>query len=431
MILKGTVIWTPELGRIEVREGAYLVADGATVRGVYQERELPADCAGQPVTDYGRALIIPGFTDAHVHAPQFLNAGIGMDEELLPWLNHHTFPLEARFADPAFAERAYRAFLNALWAAGTLRFVAFATVHAQATWRLMRLAEQAGFSGLVGKVNMDRNAPAELAEDTARSLAETEELVLRTREELRQVGFIATPRFVPSTTPALMEGLGELVERYHLPVQSHLDENRNEVALVRELHPDAPSYAHVYDAFGLMPAGRTVMAHCIWLTEPELELLGEKRVLVAHSPQSNANLTSGTMPLRRWLDAGLACGIASDVAGGSDVALARHAACAVRVSKLHQVEHPAEQALRVPEALYLITKGPGSFAGFAQPSGSFEPGYRADALVVGGEAQEALDALLARTPLERLERFLYTGDDRALIARYAGGKLMERPFPEA
>lgn len=426
MILKGTVIWTPELGRVEVREGAYLVADGETVRGVFDE--LPADCVGQPVADYGDALVIPAFTDAHVHAPQFLNAGIGMDEELLPWLNHHTFPLEARFADPAFADRAYRAFLNALWEAGTLRFCAFATVHAEATWHLMRLAEDAGFSGLVGKVNMDRNAPDELREDTAASLAQTEMLAQRSREELRRIGFIATPRFVPACTPELMEGLGRLVETYQLPVQSHVDENRSEVALVRELHPDAPSYAHVYDAFGLMPARRTVLAHAIWLTGPEVDLLREKHVLVAHSPQSNANLTSGIMPLRRWLDAGIACAVASDVAGGSDVALSRHVACAVRTSKLRQVACAEERAASVPEALYLATKAPGGFAGFSQPSGSFEPGYRCDALVIGDERTAELDALLARTPLERLEHFIYTGDDRAIRARYAGGILMPRPF---
>ena len=426
MILRGTVIWTPALGRAEVRERAYLVADGPTVRGVFDQ--LPADCANRPVTDYGDALIIPAFVDAHVHAPQFLNAGIGMDDELLPWLNRRTFPLEARFADPAFADRAYRAFLNALWEAGTLRFCAFATVHARATWHLMQLAESAGFSGLVGKVNMDRNAPEALTEDTATSLAQTEELALRARSELRNIGFIATPRFVPSTTPALMEGLGALVEKHQLPVQSHVDENRGEVALVRELHPEARSYAHVYDDFGLMPTGRTVLAHAIWLTDPEVELLREKRVLVAHSPQSNANLTSGIMPARRWLSAGLSCAVASDLAAGSDACLARHAACAVQVSKLNQVSHAEETALHVPEALYLVTKGPGCFAGFAQPSGSFEPGFRADALVVGGERAAALDELLPRTPLERLERFLYAGDSRDICARYAAGALMERPF---
>lgn len=426
MILKGTVIWTPELGRIEVRPHAYLVSDGGTVRGVFDQ--LPADYAGQTVTDYGDALIIPAFVDVHVHAPQFLNAGIGLDEELLPWLNHRTFPLEARFADPEFADRAYRAFLNALWEAGTLRFCAFATVHADATWRLMQLAETAGFSGLVGKVNMDRNAPEALTEDTAASLAQTEELVLRARAELRHVGFIATPRFVPSTTPTLMEGLGELVERYNLPVQSHVDENRSEVELVRSLHPNATSYAHVYHDFGLMPQGRTILAHAIWLTDAEVDLLGERDVLIAHSPQSNANLTSGIMPARRWLGAGLSCAIASDLAAGCDASLARHAGFAVQVSKLNQVQHADEPALRVPEALFMTTKAPGCFAGFDQPSGSFEAGFRADALVIGSERADELDAILDRTPVERLERFLYTADARNIRARYAAGRLMPRPF---
>ena len=415
MILKGTVVWAPEPVRLEVSEASYLVADGAAVRGVY--RELPAELVGEPVEDWGDALIVPAFVDAHVHAPQYLNAGIGMDEELLPWLERRTFPLEARFADAAFASRAYRAFLRELWRQGTLRFVAFGTVHAPATWELMRLADAAGFTALVGKVNMDRNAPASLAEDPARSLGETEELASRAREELAHVGFIATPRFVPSTTDRLMDGLGALVEKYGLPVQSHVDENRSEIELVASLHPKSESYAHVYEEHGLMPRARTILAHGVWLKPSEIDLLRRREVLVAHCPQSNANLTSGVMPLTRTLDSGVACAVASDVAGGSNPGLPAHMACAVRASKLRRVRDDRERALGLAEALYLATKAPGSFAGFADPSGSFEPGYRADVLVIESARTRELDELLGRTPAERLERFIYRGESADIAAR--------------
>ena len=360
MILKGTVVWAPEPVRLEVSETSYLVADGAAVRGVY--RELPAELVGEPVEDWGDALIIPAFVDAHVHAPQYLNAGIGMDEELLPWLERRTFPLEARFADAAFASRAYRAFLRELWRQGTLRFVAFGTVHAPATWELM--------------------------------------LASRAREELAHVGFIATPRFVPSTTDRLMDGLGALVEKYGLPVQSHVDENRSEIELVASLHPKSESYAHVYEEHGLMPRARTILAHG----------------------------TSGVMPLTRTLDTGVACAVASDVAGGSNLGLPAHMACAVRASKLRRVRDDRERALGLAEALYLATKAPGSFAGFADPSGSFEPGYRADVLVIESARTRELDELLGRTPAERLERFIYSGESADIAARYAGGVRMPEPF---
>ena len=183
MILKGTFLHTPALGELEVRQNAYLVSEGETIVGLYDT--LPPEYAGQPVEDWGDALIIPAFTDLHIHAPQIINRGIGYDKELLPWLETYTFPAEARFADPAFSDRAWKAFLNHLWAVGTLRFAAFATVHKEAAWRLMELSEASGLRGLIGKVNMDRNSPPELQEDTGASLADTEELICRSREARR------------------------------------------------------------------------------------------------------------------------------------------------------------------------------------------------------------------------------------------------------
>ena len=188
MIFKGNFLYTPALGELTVREGEYLVVDGEKCAGFY--RALPQEYAGQSVTDFGRALVLPAFCDLHLHAPQMVNRGVGYDQELLPWLETYTFPVEARYGDADFAEAAWKRFLNRMWANGTLRFSAFATIHKEAAWRLMELTERAGLSALIGKVNMDRNAPDSLREDTDASLADTEELICRSRAELKHVGYI-------------------------------------------------------------------------------------------------------------------------------------------------------------------------------------------------------------------------------------------------
>ena len=245
MIFKGNFLYTPALGELTVREGEYLVVEGEKCADFY--RALPQEYAGQSVTDFGRALVLPAFCDLHLHAPQMVNRGVGYDQELLPWLETYTFPVEARYGDADFAEAAWKRFLNRMWANGTLRFSAFATIHKEAAWRLMELTERAGLSALIGKVNMDRNAPDSLREDTDASLADTEELICRSRAELKHVGYILTPRFVPSTTARLMDGLGRLGERYGLPVQSHLSENRSEIQLHRGvpgLRPAPPGVHH-------------------------------------------------------------------------------------------------------------------------------------------------------------------------------------------
>ena len=422
MILRGNIIWTPAPGKLEVRRRAYLVSDGETVAGVWDA--LPPEHAGAPVEDWGEAVIIPAFCDLHLHAPQYPNRGVGYDRQLLDWLERYTFPLEARYEDAAFAQRVWKAFLTRLWAGGTLRFSAFATVHKAAAWRLMELTEQAGLCALVGKVNMDRNAPDSLLEDTDASLADTEELICRAREELRHVGFILTPRFVPSTTERMMDGLGALGEKYGLPVQSHLAENPGEVAWVRQLHPEAGSYTQVYADHGLLRRDQTIMAHCIHLSEEERAILKERGVTLAHCPASNADLASGVMPLRRYLSEGLRCCVASDVAGGHTAAMNRNTAAALALSRLRWLDRPEEPPLTAAEGLYLATRAPGAFFGKV---GAFEPGYAFDALVL---TPGPGDELAERTPEERLEQFLYDGDDRNIAARYCGGKLVPKPFAE-
>lgn len=412
MFIKGNFLYTPSRHELTIRENQYAHIENGVVTGFLTD--LPETTDPEKVVDYSQDIIIPAFVDLHIHAPQYINRGLGFDEELLPWLEHYTFPAEGKFADPVFARRVYTAFLKRLQAEGTLCFSAFATIHKESTWQLMELAEAMGFKAYIGKVNMDCNAPDYLLEDTDRSLADTEELAVRCREALHKVRFIATPRFVPSTTEKLMTGLGRLCETYDLPVQSHLSENRNEVAWVKELYPDLPSYTAVYDTFGLLRPEKTIMAHAIYLSDEEKRLLRDKGIYLAHCAQSNANLTSGIMPLRRNLENGLTCTIASDVAAGHTPAMNKQIALTIEISKLYSLQHDREKALTIGEGLYLATKGPGRFYG---RTGSFEKGYAFDALVIHMDDIEDLE----RTPFEKLQQFIYDGDDRNIIARYVDG----------
>ena len=420
---KGDIVFTPSPDRFEVVEDGYVIVDGGTVRQVCGS--LPASMRGAAdltVVDRSRHLIIPAFNDLHVHAPQYPFAGLGFDYELLPWLEKYTFKAESKYADLDVADHWYRRFLTRLWKNGTLRFSAFATLHNEATLRLMELCQESGLRPVVGKVNMDRNSPDYLVEDTDASLTGTEELITRSRKLAPDIGFIITPRFVPSTTPELMAGLGELAERYHLPVQSHLDENRGEIQWVHELHPDIPTYAEVYERYGLMPSGRTIMAHCVWLTDRERAVLKDHDVWLAHCPQSNLNLTSGIMPVRRDLDYGLKVSIASDVAAGNDSAMTRQIVMAIEASKAKTFEagHEDDRPLRLPEAFHMATKVGGALFGKV---GSFEPGYAFDALVIRED-----ESLLDLSVEERLERFIYTGDDRDIEERHVEGRLVPQPF---
>ncbi len=419
-VIKGNFIFTPSFGQLAVRENSYIVIEGKQVKGIYAE--LPEECAGLPLTDYKNDLVIPGFVDLHSHAPQFVNRGLGLDLELLPWLEKYTFPVEAEFHDLTYAEQVYQEVVLEFWKWGTTRTVLFGTIHQEATAKLMELLARAGLGGYVGKVNMDRNSPASLKETTAQSLADTEAFLQCTAGRYELVKPIVTPRFVPTCTPKLMTGLAYLAKKYQVPVQSHLAENAGEIAWVKELHPECPNYAAVYNQFELFGQQPTIMAHCVYTDAAEIRLMAKNHVYVAHCPYSNLNLASGIAPLRRIISQGVRVGLGSDIAAGHQVSMAQVVAATVQVSKLKWLETKrTEDFITVPEAFYLATKGGGSFFGRV---GSFEEGYEFDALVIHDDYAADLHQ---RSPEERLNRFIYIGDDRNIIARYVAGKKVARP----
>ena len=410
---KGNVIYTPECGRLELRPGSWLVCEDGLAAGVFDA--LPEKYRGIPVEDFGDRLILPGLVDLHVHASQYAYRGLGMDLELLDWLERTAFPEESRFARLDYARRAYAIFTEQLRASATTRACIFATIHRPAALLLMEDLERAGLPCFVGKVNMDRNSPDILRETTAESLSETRRW-LEESGDFELVRPILTPRFTPSCTDELMAGLGELQKEFHVPVQSHLSENCSEIQWVSELCPNTRFYGEAYEQFGLFGGGcPTVMAHCVWSGEEERKRMKDNGVFIAHCPQSNMNVSSGIAPVRTFLREGQRVGLGSDVAGGAHLSIFRAMTDAIQCSKLRwRLVDQDAPALTLAEALYLATKGGGAFFGKV---GSFEPGYTFDAIVMD---DSGLPTTRTCTLAERLERVIYLSDGLP-VAKCADG----------
>ena len=375
-IYKGHILYTPEMSRFEVVENGYIAVEHGKVVGVYNQ--LPAEMLDSPVRDFGDKLLIPAMNDVHVHAPQYRNQGIAMDLELLPWLQNYTFPEESKYTDTAYAERMYRRFVHDLWRFGTMRSVVFATVHKDATRLLMQLYKEAGMSALVGKVDMNRNCPEALCETVEDAIRDNESLIAEYKDD-ELVRPIITPRFIPSCSPELLQACGELARKYQLPVQSHLSENRNEIAWVQELEPESRNYGDAYNRYGLFGDTPTIMAHCVWTAGEELELMRRNQVMAAHCPTSNLNLASGMSPIRMFLNEGVPVGLGSDISGGHDLNIFRVMVYAVQVSKMRYCQDKSLPFLTLPEIFWIATKSAGRVFGKV---GSFEPGYAFDALVI-------------------------------------------------
>ena len=416
-VVKGNIIYSKNPSDLAIHENAFLVcAEGLTV-GIFPE--LPEEYASFPLYDYGKCLIIPGLVDLHVHAPQYTYRGLGMDKELLDWLQTYAFPEESRYEDPDYAERAYRIFVEKMRTNATTRACIFATAHVPATLLLMEMLEKSGLITYVGKVSMDRNAPAPLCEESPAVAAAAVEKWLKTSlKKYKNTKPMLTPRFIPSCTDELLTFLGRFQKKYHVPVQSHLSENLSEIAWVRELCPYSSDYGEAYEHFGLFGGNApTVMAHGVWPGKREFARIKERGVYIAHCPQSNTNIASGIAPVRQYLDAGIHIGLGSDVAGGSSDSIFRAMVDAIQVSKLRwRLITQDDAPITLDEAFYMATAGGGEFFGKV---GKFEEGYEFDAVVLD---DENLPAPREFSTHERLERIVYLGDDRNIAAKFVAGR---------
>lgn len=412
-VIKGNLCYSENENTVRLLPGHYLAVENGLCAGIFAE--LPEEYRTLPLEDFGDKLVIPGMTDLHIHAPQFSFRGLGMDMELLDWLNTYTFPEEAKYADLAYADRAYESFAAHLRRSSTTRAAVFGTIHVPATELLMEKMERSGLVSYIGKVNMNRNSPDYLCETSVEaSIDATEQWICKTKERFANTYPILTPRFIPSCTDDLMRGLRKLVEKYHLPVQSHLSENFGEIAWVQELCPESRFYGDAYDRFGLFGGDhKCIMAHCVHSGEAEVELIKKNGVYIAHSPLSNTNLCSGVAPVSKYLGEGLNVGLASDVAGGDTENLFRSVADALRASKLRwRLLDRNVAPLTVDQAFYLSTLGGGSFFGKV---GSFENGYEFDAVVLDDSELDHPQELTLRA---RFERALYLSDERQIAAKY-------------
>ncbi len=365
--------------------------------------------------DHRGRLILPGFIDTHVHSPQ-LDVIASYGTELLDWLNTYTFPAERRYADPAEAEAGAARFLDALIAHGTTSAVVLPTVHKVSADTLFAAAQSRGMRLVTGKVLMDRHAPDGLRDDVDQAERDCVDLVDRWHGTDR-LAYAVTVRFAPTSTPEQLAMAGQLCTAYPgLFMQTHLSENRSEVAWVKELFPDARSYLDVYDQAGLLNA-RSVFAHGIWLDDEDRRVLADAEAQIAHSPSSNLFLGSGLFDWRAAEAAGVAVSMGSDVGGGTSLSMQRTFADAYKVQAM------AGQRLTAWKALHAATLGGADALGFSSEIGSLSAGCLADVCVWewdrGWVARRRME--VARTLHERVFAWMTLSDQDWLVRAYVAG----------
>ena len=385
-------------------------ADGR-IAGV--QRDAP-DVSWTPHDHHGQ-LLMPGFIDTHVHMPQ-LEVIASYGTELLHWLETYTFPAELRYADAEVCAAGSKRFLDALLSHGTTSAVVFPTVHKASANALFTAAEERSMRLIAGKCLMDRNAPPGLTDTVESAERDSEDLIARWHGQGR-LAYAHTVRFAPTSTDAQLALAGRLLAAHPgTYLQTHVAENRDELAWVAELFPDARSYLDVYARHGLI-GQRSVLAHGIWFDDADRALLGREGAQIAHCPSSNLFLGSGLCDWRGLEDMGARVSLASDVGGGTSLSMLRTMADAYKVQALRGVRLPAWKAL------HAATRGAATSLGLEGEIGSLDAGCMADLVLwhyAVGPVASARDAA-ASSLHERIFALMTLGDERNLVSTYVAG----------
>jgi guanine deaminase len=399
-------------------DDGYLAVDGDRIVSVGDWRDVPR--RSSTLTQLGRDIIIaPGFVDTHLHAPQLEMIG-SYGGDLLEWLNRYTFPTEAKFSDPKHAEMVAGIFFDELLRNGTLCALIFSTIHHRATDIFFAEAERRGFRAIIGKTMMDRNAPEALLE-TPRQAFDESRALLQKWHKRGLLRYAITPRFAPTSTPELLEAAGQL--RREFPdayVHSHISENRNEVQWVHDLFPEA-EYADVYERYGLL-GERTVLAHGVYLSEEELDLLARRGTRIAHCPNSNLFLGSGLFRLHHTLRAGVTVGLGTDIGAGTTPSMFTTMADAYKVQQVQGV------SLTPFHLWYLATLGGAHALSLDGECGSLEVGKSADFLLLDLKSTPlvALRSERAFSIEDLLAGLIFTGDDRVVRECWIAGQMVAK-----
>jgi len=478
----GSVVHSVAFGTLELITNGAVCHRNGIITAVFDLDKQP-DAIGNvdEIIDHKGKLIMPGFIDAHCHAPQYAFTGTGMDLPLLEWLNKYTFPIESKFKDEVYARYAYDKAVRRHLKSGTTFCAYYGTIDLEASKVLAETVLTLGQRAFVGKVNMDRNSPDFYVEETSKGCDDAEAFARHvlgmtpsgkdfmsgvdrdseaTVEGMQAAGVatsagfekrptllnkadsplvlpILTPRFVPTCTAEMMHRLGFISYKYGLPVQSHLSESIAEIAWVKDLHPDCSTYAEVYNSCNLLHSS-TIMGHCCFSNAEERSLLHRKNATVVHCASSNFNLCSGVMDVRLFMADGIRVGLGTDVAGGHSASMLdcmRQSLVASRVVGFDQrgkdessktvsihktpVEYPPMSYM---EMFHLATVGSAEALGMGDVVGNFKVGKVMDCLVVDTDCKDSpIDVFDHEGMIEKFQKFLFLGDDRNIQSIYVHG----------
>lgn len=358
-----------------------------------------------------------------------------MEGTLREWCENYTDPIEESYHDVDKAKRVYDEMVRKELDLGTTTCAYNSSIHAPATNILADTCLKYGQRAIIGKLCILVGATHGNWETS------TEDSLGDTRKTLKHMANIdpeeewimpcVQPRGGPYVPPDLMSGLGSLSvagspaskkDGKPIRVQGHMCETKSDIKRTFETHTGFTHYSEMYKNYGMLHE-RSILAHCIHLSDRDIDLLVETRAGIAHSPNSNTCLRDGECRIRQLLDRGVKVGLGTDCSAGYSTSMLDAMRQASNVSR-HLAIHAMDDkwVLSFPELVHLATLGAADVLDLKSKIGNFEPGKKFDALIIDTGLDDCINvAGWEKNDLALVKKWVFLGDDRSIRKVFVNG----------
>jgi guanine deaminase len=308
------------LGILEDGRIAFIDNEVTSAEGISQKYSGFEDASYKILSQL--QFLFPGLIDSHLHACQWPNMAMGMEADLKAWIEEYTDPIEVSYSDSNKARRVYSELVQKELDLGTTTCAYNSTIHYQATNILADMYHKYSQRTIIGKSSCTMNSTSHNWEESVEQSIVDDKRSISYIQSLDPTGHLilpcVQPRGGPFCPPALMAGLGRISKRNPdepIRVQAHMCETLYDIERTKATHPGLNTYAEMYAHYGLMHH-RSIMAHCVHLTDTDIAVLAQTGAGVAHNPNSNTCLTDGECNIRMLLRAGVKVGLGTDCSAG-------------------------------------------------------------------------------------------------------------------
>jgi 5-methylthioadenosine/S-adenosylhomocysteine deaminase len=369
LIVTGATVVTEDTTRRVLAPGAVAI-DGSDIVGVDSPAAIAAAFTARQTIDGRGQILLPGLVNTHGHAPMVLMRGLGSDLNLMDWLQKYIFPAEAKAVTPAFVRTGTRLAALEMIRSGTTTFTDMYYFEEE----VARAASEAGLRGVLGQTIIKFPVPD--AKTPEEGLARTERYLVQFKGHPLITPAVAPHALYTLEAPTL-KACRALADKYGVPLLIHLAETRAEVDTALQIGSATPTqYLQNVGVWG----PRTIAAHGVWVSPPDIETLKAANVAISYNPESNMKLASGTAPIVDYLAAGIRVGLGTDgAASNNDLDMFEAMRFGTFLQK-HARNDP--RALPAQAMLDMATRDGAAALGLGDTVGAIEPGKRADVIMV-------------------------------------------------